>query len=711
MAVTITDHRLVPDEADSTTGWTGTDVAGTTDPTPIEASGWVGANVGAEIFDSYHTITVDDYSDAVIYCWVFSRMALGDTADANGGLMITVGDGTNLGAFKVAGADVAPFRHDNGPTTWMCPALDTTVLPASPLSRAGTAASVDFAAVTQLGTTVNSLVSAPGMNPTYNVDIMRVLDIADTGFNNCAISIIGGTTGDRGTFAEIATADRGVATLEAHGLVRQLAAGAFGCQGPLRFGNATGSSDSWFDDTNTVLVFEDRSFRTDLYKIFITDNGTGTTTFILTNCSLIAPTDVGASFDSLTDTDVTAVTVTGTRIDGFTEGIGVGGGAGQVFTNCVFSNGGAISVTSQPVDFSDSSVLTPTVDANTSALVWNVATDPDTYMDSATFSQGSLAHHGIEFGTASPLTITLTNVKWTGFVNTVDNNASALHIKRTSGTVTVNIIGGSGFPGTDSYRTDGATVDIVLAPVTTLINIKDIDGENEADVRVYLEGTYVNNGSHTAATHATILTDSGQGAWTTDEFAGQKIVNMTDGSIGAITANSSNTITCSGGLSGGTENDWDTTDEYIINANLPVSEPVSIARASTLATVTHTAHGMNAGEFIKFDGITDKEEDNSGAFVITQVNDANEYEYATTDSGSTSYTGDIRATGATIYGVTIASGNISSSRTYTLDQPVTGYARKSDDTVDYFKAIDLIDTVSSTAGLTINRRLVSDGLV
>jgi hypothetical protein len=246
--------------------------------------------------------------------------------------MILLGDGTNRGAWKVAGADKSPFRHDDGPVGWICAALDTTVLPASPLSRAGSAASVDFGAITNVGTTVNSLVAAPGMNPTYHMDIIRVLDILDTSFNNCAISITGGTSGDPGTFAEIAAADRLGGDLQAHGLMRQLATGAFGCQGPLRFGNASGSSSSWFEDENATLVFESRGFRTTLYKIFITDNGTGTTTFILTNCSLIAPSGVGASWDSLTDTDATDVTLTGTRIEGFTGGVGVGGGAGQVFT-------------------------------------------------------------------------------------------------------------------------------------------------------------------------------------------------------------------------------------------------------------------------------------------------------------------------------------------------------------------------------------------
>src|SRR3989344_12906 len=704
MAVTIVDHRIVVNEADAITNWTGTVTLFTADPAPIEATGEVGATVGVAIFDSYVAYS-DDLSDAVIYCWVFSRLALGNTTDANGGLMVSVGEATNLGAWKVAGADLAAFRHDAGPTGWQCPALDTTSLPASPLSRAGSAASVNFSAVTRVGTTVNSLVAAPGMNPTYLVDIIRVLDITDTAFNNCAISVIGGTSGDPGTFAEIAAADRSTATLAAHGLVRQLATGAFGCQGPLRFGDGVGTTSSWFEDVNATLVFESRGFRTTLYKIFITDNGTGTATFILTNCALIAPTGVGASFDSLTDTDVTAVTVTGRRIDGFTGGIGVGGGARQVFTTCTFSNGGAVSVTSQSVDFTGSSVTGSTVAANTSALIWNVDTDTDGLLDNMTFSKGTNAHHAIEFGTALtlPKSITLRGIDFTGFSATEGGTTGdeTFHIKDTTGTLTINLIGCTGNVG---YRTDGASVSIVQNPVTTLINIKDFDGNNEAGVAVYLEGTFVDSGSHTGGNDAADLTDSGQ-SW--GNLVGQKVVNMTDGSAGTISANTATTITAT--LAEGTDNNWDTNDTYIINADLPVDEPVSISRGvTTTATVTHTAHGMNTGEYIKFSGITDDEDDNSGAFPITVI-DADSYSYTSNNSGTLTYTGDIRATGATIYGTTDdPNGNISSSRTYSRNQPLTGYARKSDDGVTYFKAIDLDDTVNSSTGLTINRRLVED---
>jgi hypothetical protein len=69
-------------------------------------------------------------------------------------------------------------------------------------------------------------------------------------------------------------------------------------------------------------------------------------------------------------------------------------------------------------------------------------------------------------------------------------------------------------------------------------------------------------GTHTGSADAAVLTDSGK-SWTTDQWAGRKIKNVTDGSTGTIKSNTSTTITVS--LSGGVDNDWDNGDAYIIS--------------------------------------------------------------------------------------------------------------------------------------------------
>lgn len=487
MTVTLVDNRIVRNEADTATGWTGTTTLNTvgTDPTPIEATNALTAVVGAVVFDSYHTATATDYSNHVVYAWIFSRLNLGNTNDANGGIMIYMGNGTNAGAWKVGGADRSPFRHDEGPTGWQCPALDTTNLPASPLSRVGTAASVNFATIERVGTTVNSLIAAPGMNATYIVDIIRILDVAQN--DGCALTVIGGTSGDPGTFRDMVLADRGTGSLQAHGVIRELGAGAYGCQAPLRFGAATGSTSSWFEDKNVSFVFENRGFRNTLYKIVIRDNGTGTTTFKLgdkvgsgvtatgnNGVTITAPPGVGASFDSQTDTNVTDVFIYGSTINGFNNGIRLGGSAQEFIGNTV-NNSGTI--------FTSGSLMY-NCNINTSiassSLYWNINVDPNGVLDGTSFL-GSGSSHAIEFGPNTPATSSLTNVFFDNYGADATPSAS---IYNNSGKALQITIAGLGDIPTVRNGTGASTTIIAGLTQVTLTGI--VSG---SEVRILEAGT------------------------------------------------------------------------------------------------------------------------------------------------------------------------------------------------------------------------------
>ena len=69
----------------------------------------------------------------------------------------------------------------------------------------------------------------------------------------------------------------------------------------------------------------------------------------------------------------------------------------------------------------------------------------------------------------------------------------------------------------------------------------------------------------------------------------------------------------------------------------PYQAAVTITRATTTATVSHTSHGMASNDKVLLRGISDKTEDDT-VHQIT-VTGTNSYTYTTTDSGSTSYTG------------------------------------------------------------------------
>lgn len=110
-------------------------------------------------------------------------------------------------------------------------------------------------------------------------------------------------------------------------------------------------------------------------------------------------------------------------------------------------------------------------------------------------------------------------------------------------------------------------------------------------IQLHQNGSVVSNdwwnyslgGTHTGGTHATIMTDSALSTalsnrgLTTDDLIGFTLYNTTDGSHGVITANTTGTITVGGGLFGGTDNDFDTSDVYKVGlgVNRSVSAGIS----------------------------------------------------------------------------------------------------------------------------------------
>jgi hypothetical protein len=67
------------------------------------------------------------------------------------------------------------------------------------------------------------------------------------------------------------------------------------------------------------------------------------------------------------------------------------------------------------------------------------------------------------------------------------------------------------------------------------------------------------SGVHDGANDAATLTDSGE-SFTTSQFVGMTLYNITDGSSCTVTANNATTVTCT--LAGGTDNNWDTNDVW-----------------------------------------------------------------------------------------------------------------------------------------------------
>jgi hypothetical protein len=127
----------------------------------------------------------------------------------------------------------------------------------------------------------------------------------------------------------------------------------------------------------------------------------------------------------------------------------------------------------------------------------------------------------------------------------------------------------------------------------------------------------------------------------------------------------------------------------------PFEESISIARSGTVATVTHTGHGMATNDYVLIRNAADE---NFNIVAQITVSSVNAYTYSVTDTGATSDTA-ADATFVALYGTTNATtGILSTSRVYSSAQPVTGWSRKSSGS-PYYKEGIINGTVSSTLGL------------
>jgi hypothetical protein len=140
------------------------------------------------------------------------------------------------------------------------------------------------------------------------------------------------------------------------------------------------------------------------------------------------------------------------------------------------------------------------------------------------FSKGTNDHHAINFGTSSPLTMTLRGISFSGFNASNSQNSSTLYIARTSGseTVTINLVGCS---GNISYKSAGAAVSLVINPVTLQVEVTDISTGLAVDgARVLVEvadGTnfpYQDSVSITGSGTTATVTHTGHGLATNDNI-------------------------------------------------------------------------------------------------------------------------------------------------------------------------------------------------
>ncbi len=368
MAITITDRRTVIDEAESVTNWTGAGF-GVVSTDVAEAINAVAASSNSTNQAVYFTYPVTggiDLSDELVYVYSFNN-ALQDSWSADPPPnSLLIGDGTNRIAFHMAGADRRVFNHLEGPTNWQSLVLDGSqadVMDAAGNSYvdAGSFGALDLTAIENIGTRTDCNSKALGGGYNIAVDIMR--------YGNDGIYVAGGTSGDKGSFSELAAADRSTANKAGHGIFREYAPVSFGCQGPLTFGVPPSATDSYFYDDGAVVVFEDRNIGDDKYYFDIGGNSGATNSFELIN-STITTAAQNVSVAAGNDIDILDLD-TVSFVNLVNDMYFPTDSASQTHSidNCIFTGCGTIDPGTAP--FRDCSFSSVSSSASSGALLYN----------------------------------------------------------------------------------------------------------------------------------------------------------------------------------------------------------------------------------------------------------------------------------------------------------------------------------------------------
>ena len=418
----------------------------------VSKAGFTASTKGMITNTGTHTVAAGD----AIFVWgKQNNRNLMDTV-ANGGMQFLIGDSTTAyDQFYVDGSD----SQGSALAGWRTYAVDPTATPSATTGSPTTTNRVGF---------LWKILGSGSLKGNPNaVDITRhgreLQCTNGDGANGYA------------TFDGAASFDAD--TTRRWGILTPIA-GGYQFHGAFVMGTS-GTAVDFRDSDRNIVVLED-PFVASTFNEFEIRNASSNVEW--TNISI---QHLGSTSPSTLTLDVGTFTGNGCRFAGFGTTVFNSSGSCQ---NSTWENSGQI--THAGAVLNGSTVRGYTGSANTSAVLYNVAADPDGEMNNMEFEMGATATHAIEFGTSSPTSITLRGCVFNGYNSTGTNNQndSIFHIKRTTGTVTINLVGCSTDASAFSYRTDGATVTLVQDPVTTTVKVIDaVTKSNLQNVRVLLE--------------------------------------------------------------------------------------------------------------------------------------------------------------------------------------------------------------------------------
>ena len=468
----------------------------------------IGKAVDAEISIVFDYLSGYTFSAGhVVFGWCFYAVGTNFKTKANSGWMFVICSSLTAGDYFVIGGSDSGRNPYGG---WTNVAIDPTATESGTLGGGGNGSSYRY-----FGQVCNTLNEISKGTPSA-IDAIR----AGRGI----ISIIG----SGGSFSELAeyndynaggtppgTSSTSIDTGRHRLGLFQASAGTFLWKGLLSLG--TSGSSVTFSDSNATIIIDDCPHTYPSFNKIEINNASSSVT--LNNISIIS----------------TATTVNGV---GYFEMVA---NATVVMGGCLFvdmgtfvflSNGDAENCTWVGCNiitgggglFNGSKILTSTVATDASAFSWNIATDPDGYLDNMIFSKGTNEHHAITFGSNTPSTININGIDFQNFNAADGNNASALYFPDTGSDVDW-IVNATGCTGNIKYKKvrAGDTVTINLDQVSHILT----GLINASEVTYVTRGATIDtgaDGSSTAGSRNFVTTNT----WTVDAYKGH-LLEITSG--------------------------------------------------------------------------------------------------------------------------------------------------------------------------------------
>jgi hypothetical protein len=225
----------------------------------VQGSASINVRVSAGTGTLVASHTSQSLENVHLRMWVRIGQALSTNTGANGGAQLIAGTATDYASWNVYDLNTQVVVY-NG---WMMLVTDPRKV------YAGSSGTIpDLLALTSSGVRVDFL-DGNGKD----------LSIGDLLWVGNELSVEGGTTGARGTFAEWAAEDR----TQGWGILRNVGGVYYTNAGSVFQG--VGTTDSYFQDANQLIVFENLPVSGSLYNWRHVGNGTGTNFFQLGNSS------------------------------------------------------------------------------------------------------------------------------------------------------------------------------------------------------------------------------------------------------------------------------------------------------------------------------------------------------------------------------------------------------------------------------------------